>query len=143
MNLPEGDTGFDIAGQHVVTERGLAWRTIQDQWPEIVPSLDSGIPVILGVVTVASASPAELGLNHQVLAYGYDDSPSQITVAVYDPNGGQDDGIHIQFDPRAPADPTAFAHNLHIGHPVRGFFPYRLHARDATTPLTPAIPRQR
>ncbi len=34
--------------------------------------LDRGIPCALGLVTVASHNPADLGLNHQVLAYGYD-----------------------------------------------------------------------
>jgi hypothetical protein len=83
------------------------------------------------VVTVASASPADLGFNHQVLAYGYDASPSEVTVRVYDPNSGQDDGIYIRFGPRASATPTTFAHNINIGHPVRGFF------RAAYAPSTP------
>lgn len=131
MNLPDGDTGFDVAGQHVVTDRGLAWRTIGTQLPQIAADLDHGTPAALGVVTVASATPADLGLNHQVLAYGYDSSATQVTIRVYDPNSGQDDGIHIRFDPRAPAKPTTFAHNLHIGRPVRGFF------RTAYAPATP------
>ena len=131
MNLPDGDTGFDVLGQHVVTDRGLAWRTIQTQWPQIAADLDHGTPAALGVVTVASASPADLGRNHQVLACGYDASASQVTVRVYDPNSGQNDGIHIQFDPRAPAKPTTFEHNLGIGLPVRGFF------RTAYAPARP------
>jgi hypothetical protein len=134
MNLPEGDTGFDIAGRHIVTERGLAWRTIQDQWPQIAADLTQGTPTALGVVTVASADPADLGFNHQVLAYGYDDSPSRVTVAVYDPNTGQDNGSYIRFDPRTPTSPTAFTHNLHIGLPVRGFF------RNPYAPATPPHP---
>jgi hypothetical protein len=131
MNLPDGNTGFDVAGQHIVTEHGLASRTIQAQWPQITADLDRGIPAALGVVTVASASPADLGLNHQVLAYGYEASPSQVTVQVYDPNSGQNNGIHIQFDPRDPAGPSNFTHNLNISRPVRGFF------RTAYTPATP------
>jgi hypothetical protein len=131
MNLPNGDSSFNVAGQHIVTERGLAWRTIAVQWPQITADLDRGIPAALGLVTVASASPADLGLNHQVLAYGYEASPSQVTVQVYDPNSGQNNGIHIQFDPRDPADPTTFTHNINLSHPVRGFF---------RTPYAPATP---
>jgi hypothetical protein len=131
MNLPDGDTGFDVLGQHVVTDRGLAWRTIQAQWPQITADLDRGTPAALGVVTVASASPADLGRNHQVLAYRYDASATQVTAWVYDPNTGPDDGIYIRFDPRAPARPTTFAHNLAIGLPVRGFF------RTSYAPATP------
>jgi hypothetical protein len=131
MNLPDGDTGFDVAGRHVVTDRGLAWRTIATQWPQIAADLDHGTPTALGMVTVASASPADLGLNHQVLAWSYDASPTQVTVRVYDPNSGHNDGVYIRFDPRTPAKATTFAHNLHIGRPVRGFF------RTAYAPATP------
>ena len=131
MNLPDGDSGFEVFGRRVVTDRGLAWRTIQTQWPQIAADLDHGTPAALGVVTVASASPADLGFNHQVLAYGYHTSPSEVTVRVYDPNSGQDDGICIRFDPRAPARPTTFAHNIDISHPVRGFF------RTAYAPAPP------
>ena len=129
--LVPGFAGFDVLGQHVVTDRGLAWRTIQAQWPQITADLDHGTPAALGVVTVASASPADLGRNHQVLAYGYDVSASQVTVRVYDPNSGQNDGIYIRFDPRAPGRPTTFEHNLGIGLPVRGFF------RTGYAPATP------
>ncbi len=131
MNLPDGDSGFDALGQHVVTNRGLAWRTIQTQWPQIMADLHHGIPAALGVVTVASSTPADLGLNHQVLAYGYDASGSQVTVRVYDPNSGQRDDVYIRFDPRTPTKPTRFEHNIDIGHPVRGFF------RTAYAPATP------
>jgi hypothetical protein len=131
MNLPDGDTGFDAFGQRVVTDRGVAWRTIQTQWPQITADLDRGTPAALGVVTVASANPADLGHNHQVLAYGYDASASQVTVRVYDPNSGQNDGIYIRFDPRTPDNPTKFVHNLAIALPIRGFF---------RTAYAPAVP---
>jgi hypothetical protein len=131
MNLPDGDTGFDALGQRVVIDRGIAWRTIQAQWPQVTADLDHGTPAALGLVTVASASPADLGQNHQVLAYGYRASASQVTVRVYDPNSGQNDGIYIQFDPRTPDNPTTFAHNINIARPVRGFF------RTAYAPAMP------
>ena len=115
----------------------MAWHTIGMQWHQIAADLDSGIPAALGVVTVASASPADLGVNHQVLAYGYGASASQVTVQVYDPNSGRNDGIYIKFDPRAPAKPTTFAHNLNIARPVRGFFrtPTPRPRRPAVDPL--------
>jgi hypothetical protein len=131
MNLPDGDTGFDLFGQYVVTERGVAWHTIETQWPQIMADLDSGVPAALGVVTIASANPADLGVNHQVLAYAYSASASQVTVQVYDPNSGQNNGVYIRFDPRAPAKPTTFEHNLNIADPIRGFF------RTAYAPATP------
>lgn len=86
MNLPDGDTGFDVLRRHVVIDRGLAWRTVRMQWPQIRADLDRGTPAALGLVTVASSKPADLALNHQVLAYGYDRSGNAVTVRVYDPN---------------------------------------------------------
>ena len=122
MNLPDGDTGFDVFGRRVVIERGLAWRTIRVQWPQIRADLDNGIPAALGIVTVASPWPQDLGRNHQVLAFGYDVSDQIFTVRVYDPNQAQRDDIYIQFDATAPTAPTTFDHNLGIAGTVRGFF---------------------
>jgi hypothetical protein len=133
MNLPDGDSGFDVFARHVVSERGLAWRTIQVQWPQVRADLDAGSPSPLGLVTVASANPKDLGLNHQVLAYGYqaDRAGSSVTVDVYDPNSGPVDGVTITFDTADPTRPTVFAHTIDIAHPVRGFF------RTAYAPASP------
>jgi hypothetical protein len=122
MNLPDGDSSLTIFGRSVVGQRGLAWRTIGEQWPQVRASLDAGLPATLGLVTVASANPAQLGHNHQVLACGYEIAGTEVTLQVYDPNSGQDHGVHIQFDTRDPAAATTFRHNINIGWPVRGFF---------------------
>jgi hypothetical protein len=131
MNLPDGDSSVDLLGRTLVTQRGLSWRTIEGQWPQIRAGLDAGIPAALGLVTVASANPADLGHNHQVLACGYSQSGTEVTISVYDPNSGQDDGVYISFDTSAPATATTFSHNLNIGWPVRGFF---------LTAYSPAVP---
>jgi hypothetical protein len=131
MNLPDGDTGFDVFGHRVVIERGLAWRTIAVQWPQIRADLSRGIPVALGIVTVASTHPQDLARNHQVLAFGYEVSDQTCTVRVYDPNQAHRDDVYIQFDATAPSAATTFDHNLGIGGPVRGFF------RTAYTAATP------
>jgi hypothetical protein len=122
MGLPDGDAAFTAFGRRVVAERGVAWRTIRIQWPQIKKDLDRGVPCGLGLVASASRDPRELGKNHQVLAYGYTATPSLVTVRVYDPNRGQDDDIALTFDPRSPTKKTAIGHNLAISHPVRGFF---------------------
>jgi len=131
MNLPDGDSGLDVVGWRMITVRGLASRTIGEHWPQIAADLARGIPAALGLVTVASANPAELRRNHQVVAYDYQASAGTFTVRVYDPNSGQRDDVFIRFDQGNPAKPTAFEHNLSIGQPVRGFF---------RTPYTPAAP---
>ena len=122
MNLPDGD---GRAG----ARRGTAGRTAADQWPRVKASLDRGIPVPLGLVTVAGPNPLRLGHNHQALAYGYTRSGDEVTLRVYDPNAGPDDGVGIRFGPSAPG--LEFAHNLDLARPVRGFF---------LVPYSPAAP---
>jgi hypothetical protein len=122
MNLPDADTGFDVLGRRVLVERGLAWRTVSVQWRQIRKDLDQGTPVALGVVTVGSADPRDLGLNHQVLACGYDVAGSTVTLTVYDPNRGRRDDTVVRFDTRNPQRRITFEHTLGLRRPVRGFF---------------------
>jgi hypothetical protein len=123
MTRPDGDRDIAALGRRLgQTRRGVSWRTIAVQWPRIRASLDDGIPAPLGLVTVASANPAQLRHNHQALAFGYDLSGGEVTLRVYDPNSGRDDGVGIRFDAAAPERATEFAHNLNLGWPVRGFF---------------------
>jgi hypothetical protein len=103
------------------SDSDVAHRTVVQQWPRVQALLDRGQPAALGVVTVASANPLLLGHNHQVLAYGYRRDGAHLTVAVYDPNSGPDDRVFIRFD-AAAAVGAAFAHNVNIGWPLRGFF---------------------
>jgi hypothetical protein len=131
MNLPDGDVGFTAFGHHVTVEHGVSGRTINQQWPAIRADLDRGIPSALGLVTVESRNPAELGQNHQVLAYAYDVAGSQATLHVYDPNSAQDDTVTISFDTSHPTRATTFNHTINIGHPIRGFF------RTAYSPAAP------
>jgi hypothetical protein len=135
MNLPDGDIGLDVLGRQIVIERGLIWRTVHTQWPRIRADLDRGIPAPLGVLTVASAKPADLALNHQVLAYDYDRVGTEVSLRVYDPNRGQRNDIWIRFDESTPTKSAAFTHNLGIGHPVRGFF--RTAYSPASAPADP------
>ena len=123
MSLPDADNVIKLFGRQVITERGLGWRTVRVQWPQIKKDLDRGLPVPIGVVTVASKNPKDLALNHQVLAFGYRADGSRVTVRVYDPNRGRRDDITIRMDTSAPAKVVAFDHNLGLGQRrIRGFF---------------------
>jgi hypothetical protein len=124
MGLPDGDgTSVQLFGRPLLTRRGLSWRTICGEWPRIRLDLDRGVPVPLGVITVASRQPRELASNHQVLAYGYRTAGPRASLRVYDPNRGRRDDVAITFDTSTPAAPTPFGHNLAIGgRRVRGFF---------------------
>jgi hypothetical protein len=104
----------------LATDGELAGRTILGQWPRIKALLDQGQPATLGVVTVASANPLLLGRNHQVLAYSYHEADAEVTLRVYDPNSGPDDGVAVRFSTAQPAG--AFTHNIAGSWPVRGFF---------------------
>jgi hypothetical protein len=132
MGLPDGDRVIKLFGRQVIAERGLGWRTVKVQWPQIKKDLDRGLPVPIGVVTVASKNPKDLALNHQVLVYGYQADGSHVTVRVYDPNRGRRDDITMRMDTSAPAKAVPIDHNLGLGgRAVRGFF------RAAYTPRTP------
>ena len=134
MNLPDADVTTSVLGRTVVVQRGVSWRTIEQQWPQVRASIDEGVPATLGVVTVKSASPGALGQNHQVAAYAYAVSGSEVTVRVYDPNSGQDDNVWIRFDDSAPQLATTFSTNINIAEHVRGFF---LTAYTQATPPSP------
>lgn len=127
MCLPDADTRIRVGGR-TVTVPGVRRRTVEREWPRVRVSIDAGQPAALGVVTVGSPNALLLGHNHQVLAYGYDVAGSQVSLAVYDPNSGPDDGVRIRFDTAAGAP---FAHNLTVDWPVRGFF---------LTPYSPVPP---
>jgi hypothetical protein len=122
MNLPDGDSNVTVLGRTVTAQHGLSYLTIEQQWPQMKSSIDAGVPAALGVVTVASANPAQLGVNHQVLAWGYETGGAQVTVRVYDPNTGPSDDVTVSFDTSAPAKATTFASTIDLSLPVRGFF---------------------
>jgi hypothetical protein len=122
MNLPDADTGFDVLGRHVTVDRGVSGRTVLQQWPQVQHDLDQGMPCPLGIVTTRSDQLADLGLNHQVLAYGYTDNAGSVTLRVYDPNRGRDDDVSIRFDTGLTDGTATFTHNLAIDHGFRGFF---------------------
>jgi hypothetical protein len=120
MTVPDDDTP---------RRRGLWSRSVRRHWPRISAQLAAGEPVALGIVTVASPNPLQLGHNHQVLAYACQTDGTAVTLRIYDPNSGPADDVYIKFD--AAAAGAGFTHTIDIGRPVRGFFvtPY--------SPLTP------
>jgi hypothetical protein len=60
-----------------------------------------------------------LSANHQVVGSAYSIAGSEVTLGVYDPNSGPDDNFWIRWN---TAGSSAFAHNLGLTRPVRGFF---------------------
>ena len=98
--LPDGD---DHVGPFSVHGRG--WRMAVREWPAIKSSIDAGNPCPLGLVKLKSANPLALGHNHQVLAYGYDQTGTAITLWLYDPNQSNTDDVALRFDIARPSAP--------------------------------------
>jgi hypothetical protein len=121
MNLPSGDGPLGL--------NGVSRRTISSSMPIVRSTIDSGHPCPLGLVCVHSMNPKDLGHNHQVLAYGYEDDGSTTTVHVYDCNHPDDDSITMAFDHTHPGQATDFAYSS-ADHDVRGFFPVNYRPRD-------------
>jgi len=72
----------------------------------------------------------DLGRNHVVLAYDYQLTDDNLTIHVYDPNTGPADEIYLGLSLAAPDRSTSIAHNIDIGHSIRGFFPVRYRPRN-------------
>lgn len=122
MITPDADTGWPP----FFVRPGIARKTIVDEWPtRIQPELDAGRLCCLGLVTTSSTNPADLGKNHQVLAYGYDiDDSNRMELLVYDPNTSTTgaDTVRISLSLADPAHATPVTHNVAIGEAIRGFF---------------------
>jgi hypothetical protein len=98
--LPDGDQ--DVGP---LTVHGRAWRMAVREWPAIKADLDAGRPCPLGLVKLKSVNPMDLGKNHQVLCYGYDQTGTAIRLRVYDPNQAGEDQVSISLDVGQPSSP--------------------------------------
>jgi hypothetical protein len=127
MGLPDQDALFGI--------HGLAWRTVTQELPKIRADLDAGRPSALGLIRTRSFNPKDLALNHQVLAYGYDqdDATRRITaIHVYDPNYPQDGTVGISVTVATPPERSTFGY-VEGDRPVRGFFRTGWTAQDPSS----------
>jgi hypothetical protein len=91
-HYPNGDEGFvQTAG----LARGRAWVTYRDEWPRIRDDIDHGRPSPLALVQTNSL---DLGANHQVLGYAYQQNGQLVDLWVYDPNHPGVDDLVLRFD---------------------------------------------
>ena len=137
MKTPEADQPLRARTRH-----GIAWRTIEEEWPQIRDDIDAGHPCPLGLVTVRSINPRDLGRCHQVLAYAYDLEWPTLTIRVYDPNtdpaAADDCSLSLEFS--HPSETTSITHNVAIPDPIRGFFRTGYHAADPSMVVPPLPP---
>lgn len=128
MRGPDADQATGI-----LVRPGVGRASVVDEWPRIRLDLDSGLLSPLGIVTLRSSDPRQLGLNHQVLAYAYAQRGTSVTLRVYDPNTPSDraDDVTLTFDLADPAGPVPIRHSIAIGgRPVRAFFRGRYRWKD-------------
>ncbi len=76
----------------------ISWMTIMESMPIIKETIDNGHLCPLGLISVKSLDPRDIGGNHQVLAWGYNIKGSKTIIKLYDPNFPGVDNITITFD---------------------------------------------
>jgi hypothetical protein len=108
---------------------GRAYVMAVIEFPMIRDDLLAGRPSPLGLVSVKSLLPSDLGECHQVLAYGYQQSGNDVTIWVYDPNTTLDaaDSVTLRFSVRTTAERIDVQHNVDMKDngqllPVYAFF---------------------
>lgn len=119
MVLGREDIGFPLV------VHGTSYRTVEEELPKVRQAIDHGTPCPLGLILVNSTNPADLGKNHQVMAYAYGDNGSTTAVSVYDSNV-PDTEVTITFSTAHPERGTRFVYSGNDEN-LFGFFtvPYR------------------
>jgi hypothetical protein len=116
--LSDGDSLWTQLG---LAPHGRAWRMIREEWPKIRSDIDAGHPSPLGLERVKSNDPFQLKQNHQVLAYGYDLTDTDLTLRLYDPNHPRDDGVTLSLSLATPTQPVMVS-VMPVGPRVYAFF---------------------
>jgi len=131
MAAPDGDRNWPLIGWLMKKRTsGIASRTINEALPEVTAALQRGDLVCLGLVCTRSASPLDLGDNHQVLAYRLVRDGADVRLWVYDPNRPGRDDVVLHLSTAAPTRATTIEFE-NGSKDVRGFF---------VTPYTPGTP---
>jgi hypothetical protein len=116
--LSDGETILSRLGW---LPHGRAWRMVRDEWPKVREEIDGGHPSPLGLIKVKSVDPRQLKEDHQVLAYGYDLTGSNLRLRLYDPNKPGRDDVTMSLSVADPTHPTAVTTSP-SGGPVYAFF---------------------
>lgn len=91
-HYPNGDEGFiQVAG----LARGRAWVTCREEWPRIRDDIDAGRLSPIGLIQTDSL---DIGKNHQVLAYAYQQDGQAVELWVYDNNYHGKNDLRLRFD---------------------------------------------
>ena len=91
---------------------GRASVVINTEYPIIRADIDGGTPSCLGLVTIKSLLPTDLGHCHQVMCWGYLENGMEVTLFIYDPNQPSRDDIFIKFNTQDWSKPINIVHNV-------------------------------
>ncbi|GAB3190989.1 hypothetical protein [Nesterenkonia suensis] len=132
--------------------RYLTWSALPTGWlirltrrelRRALASLDDGVPVVIGLVSVHSLRPSALGRNHQAVCHGYRRTPAgELELLVYDPNHPYDPDVPARSAVvlrrsvgDAPSSPYQSGAPDSGPRPWRGFFMARYRPRRLPTAL--------
>lgn len=112
--------------------------TINEEWPRIRADIDAGALSPIGLVTVRTSDPLRVGLNHQVLVYGYMLNGTRCRLRIYDPNCPSCNEVFLDFETTAATPNISYNQTLRGDGRVHAFFqhPYTF----VTPPATEQVP---
>ena len=94
---------------------------INDEWPKIKSTLDSGRLSPVALNEIKSTDLLQMGEgNHQVLAYGYNLDGTDLALRIYDPNHPNIDTITLSLSIAKPQHTTPVSYS--VGGKVWCFF---------------------
>jgi hypothetical protein len=96
FNLDQPTTGLARYMQLMDPQMSDASRAsvmINDEWPKVKADIDSGHLSPLALIKIQSLNAGD----HQVLAYGYDLSPTELVIHLYDPNEPGIDNVTLSL----------------------------------------------
>ena len=92
---------------------------ITEEWPKVKADLDQNSLSPLALIEVLSTDPGDLGHNHQVLVYGYDEVvtalETTVVMHIYDPNFPGDDTVTITLSFPVAQTSATVVHSKHGG----------------------------
>lgn len=129
--LPDHET---IASNAGLAPHGRAWVMVMEEWPKIQADIDGGMLSPIGLIEIKSADPTQMGMNHQVLAYGYEFIGTDVAIHIYDPNHPDNDTVWMRFSTADPQHTTPITYST--GETILCFF------RSLYTFVSPPPPPQ-
>jgi len=119
-NLSAGRPDTPNVLTRLLRRRSRPEETVRREWPRVRADIDAGRLSMVGLVRAASWDPRLLGLNHQVIAYGYEVSPDSLDLSIYDPNHPLDDSVRVRL--QLTIDRRSATMSYSTGEPLLAFF---------------------